>query len=99
MTLDELLAAGVAVHERPRKGRPAGAVLVAVHVQPGAARTEPAGLHGDRLKVRLTAPPVDGKANKALIAWAAGHFGVAKGSVELVRGASSRQKTLRVVVS
>ncbi|MEO8133980.1 MAG: DUF167 domain-containing protein [Betaproteobacteria bacterium] len=67
-----------------------------VHVQPGARRTEVAGIHGERLKVRLAAPPVDCQANAALIAFVADAFGVPLRNVELVAGASSRQKTLRV---
>ena len=49
-----------------------------IHATPGAKRTEAAGAHGDALRVRLGAPPVDGKANAALIAWAANAFGVPK---------------------
>lgn len=89
MTRAQLEAADVLT---PHKG----AWLLHVHVQPGVKSTEAAGLHGDRLKVRLAAPPVDGKANKALIEWAADYFGVAKSAVELVRGQTSRQKTLRI---
>lgn len=86
-----LVAAGALVRDQK-----ADAWLLAVHVQPGARKTESAGLHGDRLKVRLTAPPVDGKANKALEAWAAEAFGVRKSDVELIRGQTSRRKTLRL---
>lgn len=89
MTRSQMEAADVLT---PHKG----AWLLHVHVQPGASTTQAAGLHGDRLKVRLAAPPVDGKANKALVAWAADHFGIPKAAVELVRGQTSRQKTLRI---
>ena len=51
---------------------------IAIHATPGAKRTEAAGLHGDALRVRVGAPPVDGKANEALIAWASKAFGVPK---------------------
>lgn len=67
-----------------------------VHVQPGARHTEPAGIHGDRLKIRLAAPPVEGKANAALRLFIADAFGVPQRSVELTAGDSSRKKTLRV---
>lgn len=67
-----------------------------IHATPGAKRTEAAGMHGDALRVRLGAPPVDGKANAALIAWAAKAFGVPKAQVELLHGASGRQKLLAV---
>jgi len=70
--------------------------LLEVHAQPGAKRTEAAGRHGDRLKVRLAAPPVDGKANKVLIAWAARWFGTSRTKVSLVRGQTSRRKTIRI---
>lgn len=85
----EWLEAGVLVLSK-------GGHLLEVHVQPGAKRTEVVGLHGDRLKIKLAAPPVDGKANDALVAWAAEVFQVGRGDVELVRGQTSRQKTLRI---
>lgn len=67
-----------------------------IHATPGAKRTEAAGAHGDVLRVRLGASPVDGKANAALIAWAARAFGVPKNQVELLHGASGRQKLLQL---
>ena len=73
-----------------------GNVLVTVHVQPGARRSEVVGAHGDALKVRVAAPPVDGKANRAVVALLADVLGVAPGAVELVAGASQRRKRLRV---
>jgi uncharacterized protein len=67
-----------------------------VHVQPGAKRSEVVGEHGDALKIRVASPPVDGRANEALIAFLATRLGVAKGSVELLAGDSSRKKRLAV---
>ena len=67
-----------------------------VHATPGAKRTEAAGAHGDALRVRLGAPPVDGKANAALIAWAAKAFDVPKARVELLHGVAGRQKVLAI---
>lgn len=67
-----------------------------IHATPGAKRTEAVGAHGDALRVRLGAPPVDGKANAALIDWAAQAFGVPKARVELLHGAAGRQKVLAV---
>jgi uncharacterized protein (TIGR00251 family) len=67
-----------------------------LHVQPGAKRTEPVGAHGDRLKLRLAAPPVDGKANAELRAYLAKAFGVPLRNVELLAGGAGRQKTVRV---
>jgi uncharacterized protein (TIGR00251 family) len=67
-----------------------------IHATPGARRTEAAGSHGGALRVRLGALPVDGKANAALIAWAARAFGVPKAQVELLHGATGRQKLLQL---
>jgi uncharacterized protein (TIGR00251 family) len=72
-----------------------GVVLV-LHIQPGAKRTECAGTHGEALKIRLAAPPVDGKANEALIAYLAKALAVPKSCVELIAGQSSRAKRVRV---
>lgn len=73
-----------------------GSVILTLHIQPGAKKTEITGLHGDALKIRLAAPPVDGKANAALIAFLAKACGVSKSSVELVSGDTSRAKRVRV---
>ena len=71
-------------------------VVLTLHVQPGASRTEYAGLHGEAHKIRLAAPPVDGKANDALIAFLAQIFGVRRRDVEIVAGGSSRRKIVRI---
>ncbi len=77
--------------------REEGAALVlALRVQPGAKRTEVAGVHGGALRIRLAAPPVDGKANDALLRFLAEAFGVPVRSVALVRGHVSRTKQVRV---
>lgn len=73
-----------------------GAVLIDVQVMPNAARTEIQGLHDGALRVRLHAPPVDGKANLALQVWLAQTLGLTKSSVELLRGSTSRRKQLRI---
>ena len=65
-----------------------------VHAQPGAKRTEVAGLYGDCIKVRVASPPVDGKANECLIAFLAERLGVKKNQVSITRGLSSRRKTV-----
>jgi len=67
-----------------------------LHIQPGAKKTEVAGVHGDALKIRLAAPPVDGKANAALIAFVADRLGLAKSAVRLKSGQTSRRKVLEV---
>ena len=69
---------------------------LSIHATPGASRTEAAGAYGAALRVRLAAPPVDGKANTALIAWAAQAFGVPRSRVELLHGAAGRQKVLAI---
>lgn len=73
-----------------------GAVLIDVQVMPNAARTGIQGLHDGALRVRLHAPPVDGKANLALQVWLAQTLGLPKSAVELLRGSTSRRKQLRV---
>jgi hypothetical protein len=65
-------------------------------VQPGASRSEFAGKHGERIKVRLAARAVDGKANEALIEFLADYYKVPKRSVRIESGLRSRQK--RVVI-
>ena len=67
-----------------------------MHVQPGAKRSEVAGLHGEALKVRLAAPPVEGRANEALIEFVARTLQVPKRSVRLLKGQTSREKLLFV---
>ena len=66
------------------------------HVQPRASRTEIAGVHGERLKLRIAAPPVDDAANKALIAFLAKAFKVPKGHIALLSGASGRDKRVAI---
>ena len=73
-----------------------GTVLLSVYVQPGAARAGIVGLHGDALKLRVTAPPEDGRANKAVSALLAEACGLSPSAVELVRGATSRRKQYRL---
>lgn len=70
-----------------------GCVLRVV-VTPNAPRTAADGLHDGQLRVRLHAPPVDGKANEALVAWLAAELGVPKRGVVLLRGDTARRKVL-----
>jgi len=71
-------------------------LVLTLHVQPGARRTEIAGAHGEALKVRLAAPPVEGKANAELLRFLAEVFGVPGRAVVLVRGETSRRKVVRI---
>jgi uncharacterized protein (TIGR00251 family) len=73
------------------------AVVLRVHVQPGAGRSSVVGRHGDSLKLRVAAPPVDGRANAAAVALIAAALGVKERDVELVSGERSRLKRFRVV--
>ncbi len=74
----------------------AAGVGLTLHIQPGAKKTEFAGEHGDALKIRLAAPPVDGKANAALLAYLADLLGVPKSAVNLKSGQTSRRKVVEV---
>ena len=74
-------------------------VTIHVYAQPGAKRTEVAGLYGDCLKLRLAAPPADGKANECLIEFLAKRLGVKRGQVTITQGISSRRKTVFVAVA
>lgn len=71
-------------------------IILTLHVQPGAKRSEIAGLHGDALKIRLSAPPVEGRANEALLKFIAKLFDVPLRQVELKRGEQSRHKVILV---
>ena len=72
-------------------------MILELHVQPGASHNEFAGKHGERLKVRLQARAVDGKANEALVDFLAAHFGVPRRNVRIVSGLRSRQKRVQIV--
>ncbi|MEY3202267.1 MAG: hypothetical protein RIR70_1817 [Pseudomonadota bacterium] len=71
-------------------------ISLSLHIQPGAKATEIVGLHGQALKIRLAAPPVEGRANEALIDFIATCLGVPRSTVRLTSGASSRAKRLKV---
>ena len=74
-----------------------GRVRFPVHVQPRASGTGIAGLHGQALKIRLAAPPIEGAANTALVALLADLLGVARSAVQIVTGQHSRSKLVEVV--
>jgi uncharacterized protein (TIGR00251 family) len=71
-------------------------VLFEVWVQPRASRTEVAGTHGEAVKVRLAAPPVEGAANAELIAFLAKQLGVSRSAVRIVKGERGRNKVVEV---
>ncbi len=74
-----------------------GRITLTLHIQPGAKKTEFAGLHGDALKIRLAAPPVDGKANEALVKFVAETLNLPKSAVTLKSGQTSRRKVLELI--
>lgn len=76
-----------------------GKITLTLHIQPGAKKTEVAGLYGDALKIRLAAPPVDGKANAALLGFVAERLGIARSAVTLKSGQTSRRKVLEATAA
>lgn len=75
---------------------PDGAWIICVHAQPGARRTQVAGLHGAALKIRVQAPALEDRANEALAEFIARALGVARREVTLAGGARSREKRFEV---
>lgn len=71
-------------------------VALEVLVQPRASRARLGPVHGDRIKIAVTAPPVDGEANAAVIELVARALGVARGAVAVTAGLASRRKTVAV---
>lgn len=71
-------------------------LILEVRVQPRASRSEFAGLHGDRVRVRLQAPPVDGRANAALVEFLATTFDVPRARVSIEHGLAGRDKRVRI---
>lgn len=71
-------------------------LVLTLHIQPGAKRTEAVGLHGDALKIRLAAPPVEGAANTALLKFLAMTFSVPLSQVTLKHGIKSRRKVVEI---
>lgn len=72
------------------------ALVLRVHVQPGAGRSEVVGVHGDALKIRVAAPPVSGRANDALLALLAKELAVAATALAISSGLTGRDKRVRV---
>lgn len=79
-----------------RPGADGRTVVLTLHIQPGAARSGPAGRHGNALKLRISAPPADNKANEALIEYLRGAFGLPRHDVRIAHGAQSRHKVVEV---
>lgn len=73
-----------------------GSATLTLHIHPGAKKTEVAGLHGEALKIRLAAPPVDGKANDALLRFVAEQLDLPRSAVTLKSGQTSRHKVVEI---
>jgi len=71
-------------------------VRLTLHIQPRASRTEVVGPHGEALKIRLAAPPVDGAANEALVGFLAEQLGVVRAAIILAAGSTGRRKVVVV---
>jgi len=76
-----------------------GGWRVSVWVQPGATRTEAAGEYGGCLKLRIAAPPIEGRANESVRRFVADRLGISRDAVQIEHGASSRRKRVRVETS
>ncbi len=74
-------------------------ILLKVYLQPKSSRNEIVGPYRDGIKVRVTAAPVEGRANEVLLRFLAKEFGVTPSSIEIVRGHRSREKIIRVAAS
>jgi uncharacterized protein (TIGR00251 family) len=74
----------------------AAAVRLAVYIQPGASRTELAGMHDGMIKIRIAAAPIDNAANRTLIDFIARQLGIAKRKVRIVSGSTQRRKVLEI---
>jgi uncharacterized protein (TIGR00251 family) len=79
-----------------KKGEPQKAVSIKIKVEPRSSKSGIVGLYGDALKVKLTSPPVEGKANKELVEVLAKECGIRKSDVEIVSGKSSKNKLVRI---
>ncbi len=72
-------------------------IILDVRIQPRASKDEIVGFHGNRLKIRITAPPVDGRANQHLIAYLASVFKVPRRDIVLLAGETGREKRIKVI--
>ncbi len=75
----------------------ADGLVLRLYIQPKASRDALVGVHGDELKVAITAPPVDGQANAHLVKFLAKQFRVAKGQVVIEKGELGRHKQVKII--
>nr|WP_028768474.1 DUF167 family protein YggU [Shewanella fidelis] len=74
-----------------------GNLLLQLYIQPKASRDQIVGLHGEEIKIAITAPPVDGKANAHLTKYLSKSFKVPKGDIEILKGQMGRHKQVRII--
>jgi len=72
--------------------------LLSLRIEPRSSKSEIAGIHGDKLKIKIKSPPVDGKANKELISFLADTFKVKKSAILIISGHNSKEKTVKIIV-
>ncbi|GIU48232.1 UPF0235 protein [Shewanella sairae] len=73
-----------------------GNLLLQLYIQPKASRDQIVGLHGEEIKIAITAPPVDGKANAHLTKYLSKAFKVPKGDIEIIKGQMGRHKQVKI---
>lgn len=71
-------------------------IILKVYLQPKSSKNEVVGSYRDGIKVKVTAPPIEGKANEALVRFLAKEFGISPSCIEIIKGHHSREKTLRI---
>ncbi len=81
---------------QPRDKAARESALLAVRIQPRASKNEILPMEGGAIKIRLTAPPVDGAANEALVKFLSDALDISKSHVEIVSGQTSREKRIRI---
>lgn len=83
--------------DHPELSATSAGTMLTLHVQPGAKKPGIVGHHGDALRIRVSAPPTDGRANDEVVKLLAATFGVARADVRLVSGATNRRKRVELV--
>ncbi|MCF7848965.1 MAG: DUF167 family protein [Kiritimatiellales bacterium] len=73
-----------------------GDIVINLRIIPRAAKNAVQGLHGDALKIRLQAPPVEGKANQALVKFLSKHWKIPRADIEILSGETGRNKRIRI---
>ena len=71
-------------------------MIIKIYIQPGASKNEIVGKPGDAIKIRLTSPPIEGRANEALVDFLAKEYKVPKSQITIIRGHKSRQKLVKI---